>query len=200
MVDICPNEHSMVNFSISYPFKGARAGHVRLFCFGASSANWVDAEWDSPSTESMRSETPRQLSQSGVRLHVNWVNAGGGTNIYEDFIIPRWLSWPGVSLRVDSVDVESHLALTQLTGMRLGINWVTAECKKIRISLWIQEPKWKQSKALLFDLRVYMFDQCKNLNKKISCKCTFKPSIGIPASLDQFGTAGHRLAYYCPTS
>ncbi len=63
----------------------------------------------------MWSETPRQLSQSGVRIHVNWVNPEG-TNIYEDFIIPRWLSWCGVSLRIDSVDVESHLALTQLTG------------------------------------------------------------------------------------
>ncbi len=77
--------------------------------------NWVNAEWDSTSTESMRSETSRQLSQCGVRLHVNWVNAEG-TNIYEDFIIPHWLSWRGVSLRVDSVDVESHLVLTQLTG------------------------------------------------------------------------------------
>ncbi len=64
--------------------------------------------------ESTQSETPRQMSQRRVRLHVNWVNAEG-TNIYEDFLIPRWLSWRGVSLRVNSVEVESHLALTQLT-------------------------------------------------------------------------------------
>jgi hypothetical protein len=83
--------------------------------FDSSSSHWVYAEWDSPSTESTRSETSHQLSQHGVRLHVNWVNAEG-TIIYEDFIILRWLSWRGVSLRVDSVDVESHLALTQLTG------------------------------------------------------------------------------------
>ncbi len=68
-----------------------------------------------PSTESTWSETPRQMSQREVRLHVNWVNAEG-TNIYEDFIIPRWLSWRRVSLCVDSVNMESHLALTQLTG------------------------------------------------------------------------------------
>jgi hypothetical protein len=67
------------------------------------SVNWVNVEWDSTSTESTR-----------VRLHVNWVNAED-TNIYEDFIILHWLSWRGVSLRVDSVDVESHLAFTQLT-------------------------------------------------------------------------------------
>jgi hypothetical protein len=62
MVDICPNEHSMVNFSISYPFKGARAGHVLYACFALVHL---------PQTESTRSETPRQLSQCGVRLHVN---------------------------------------------------------------------------------------------------------------------------------
>jgi hypothetical protein len=103
----------MVHFSISYPFKGAGAGYVCLFWFDSSSAHWGDIEWDSLSTESMWSETPRQLSHSGVRLHVNWVNAEG-TNIKEDFIIPHWLSWRGVSLHVDSVNVESHLALTQL--------------------------------------------------------------------------------------
>ncbi len=109
-----------------YPFKGARAAYVRLFWIDSSPSHWVNAKSDSSSTESTRSETPCQLSQRGVRLHVNWVNAEG-TNIYEDFIIPRW-----------SVDVESHSALTQLTwnltwlwlswrGMRLCVNWVTAE-------------------------------------------------------------------------
>jgi hypothetical protein len=105
----------MDNFSIYYPFKGTRAAYVCLFWYNFSSAYWVNAEWDSLSTESMRSETPRQLSQRGMRLHVIWVNAEG-TNIHEDFIIPRWLSWRGVSLCVDSVDMETHLALTQLTG------------------------------------------------------------------------------------
>jgi hypothetical protein len=82
--------HFMDNSSISYPFKGARAGYVCLFWFDTSSADWVSAEWDSPWTESTQSETLYQLSQH-VRLHVNWVNTEC-TNIYEDFIIPRWLS------------------------------------------------------------------------------------------------------------
>jgi hypothetical protein len=48
-------------------------------CFGLSHL---------PHTESTRSQTLRQLSKRGVRLHVNWVNAED-TNIYEDFVIPR---------------------------------------------------------------------------------------------------------------
>ncbi len=39
-------------------------------------------------------------------------------------------------------------------------------------SLQIQEQHRKHSKALLFGL--YMFDQCKKPEQKISCKCTFK--------------------------
>ncbi len=111
---LAPLEHFIVNLSKSYPFKGARAGYVCLFWLDSSPSHWVDAESDSPSTESTRNQTPHQLSQSGVRLHVNWVNTED-TNIYKDFIIPHWHSWRGVSLCVDSVDVESHLALTQLT-------------------------------------------------------------------------------------
>jgi hypothetical protein len=68
-----------------------------------------------PHTELMRSETPCQLSQRELRLHVNWVNAES-TNIYKDFIILRWLSWRGVTLHIDSVNKESHLVLTQLMG------------------------------------------------------------------------------------
>ncbi len=149
------------------------------------SVNWVNVEWDSMSTEStqkaqtftkissfhvdsvdvesMRSETPCQLSQRGVRLHVHWVNAES-TNIYKDFIIQRWLSWHGVSLCVDSVDVESHLALTQLTGNetahQLSHRWML----KIWISQRIQEQNRKHSKVLFFGL--YMFDQCKKLEQK----------------------------------
>jgi hypothetical protein len=104
----------IVNFYKYYPFKGARAAYVCLFCLDSSPSDWVNAESDSSSTESKQNKTPRQMSQHRVRLHVNWVNAED-TNIYEDFIITRWLSWRGVSLCVDSVDVESHLALTQLT-------------------------------------------------------------------------------------
>jgi hypothetical protein len=160
---LAPFEQFMDNFVISYPFKGARAWYACLFWFDSSSAHWVDAEWDSLSTESMQSETTCQLSQLGVRLHINWVNAED-TNIDEDFIIPRWLSCRGVSLRVDSVDMKSHLALIQLTGMSLDANWVIAECKKIFLSQRIQVQNWKHSKALLFGL--YMFDQCKKPEQK----------------------------------
>jgi hypothetical protein len=31
--------------------------------------------WDFPSTESMQNEILRELSQHGMRLYVNWVNA-----------------------------------------------------------------------------------------------------------------------------
>jgi hypothetical protein len=111
---LAPFEHFIVNLTKYYPFKGARAGYVCMFWLESSPSHWVDAESDSPSTESTQSETTRQQSQRGVNLHVNWVNAED-TNIYKDFIILHWLSWRGVSLCVDSVDVEYHLALTRLT-------------------------------------------------------------------------------------
>ncbi len=110
---LAPFEHFTVNFTKYYPFKGAGAGYVCLFWLESSPSHWVNAESDSPSTESTQSETPRQLGQRGVRLHVNWVNTED-TNIYEDFIILRWLSWRGVSFHVDSVNGESHLVLIQL--------------------------------------------------------------------------------------
>ncbi len=67
--------------------------------------NWVNAEWDSTLTESVWSETPRQLSQRRR------------PNIYED-----------LSFCIDSVDVESHLALTQLTRNETPRQLSTAEC------------------------------------------------------------------------
>jgi hypothetical protein len=75
-------------------------------------------------TESAQSETRSQLSQGWARLHVDWslrsetvrrwVNSEC-TNIYAEFIIPCRLTWPGVSFRVDSLDLESQSLLTQLT-------------------------------------------------------------------------------------
>ncbi len=123
----------MVNFSKSYPFKGPRVGFVCLFWLDWSFAHWVDAEWDSPSTESTWSETTCQLSQGGVRVRVNLVKAEG-KNIYEDFIIPRWLRWRRVSLHIDSVNVESHLTLTQLMGnetpRQLSHRWMLKNLNK----------------------------------------------------------------------
>ncbi len=107
-------------------------------------------------TESMRSETPCQLSQRGVRPHVNWVNTEN-TNIYEYFIIPRWLSWRGVSLRVDSVDLESYSALTQLTRNEI--------------------PRQLSHRLILQNLN--KFDKCKKQEQKISCGCTFKKACSM---------------------
>ncbi len=56
--------------------------------------NWVSAEWDSMTLDSMRN----------------------ALEFFEDFIILHWLSWPGFSLHVDSAGMESHSALTQLMG------------------------------------------------------------------------------------
>ncbi len=134
-----------------------------------------------PSTESTLSETPHQLSQHGVRLHINWVNTEG-TNIYEDFIIPRWLSWLGVSLHVDSVDMKSHLALTQLAGNETTHQLSHHQMLKNSNKLAYQEQTRKHSNALLFGQ--YMFDQCKKLKQKnlmqgtFYCRCYFNPNLG----------------------
>ncbi len=155
---LAPFEHFIVNFSESYSFKGAGAGYVCLF--------WLDS---SPPTESTRSETPCQLSQCGVRLHVNWVNAVD-SNIYKDFIIHTltrltwsltlcWLSWRSVSLSVESVDEEWDSASTESPLNVKNLN-----------KLANSRTKSKTFRNLLYGL--YVFDQCKKREQKISCKCT----------------------------
>jgi hypothetical protein len=108
-------------------------------------------------TELTQSQTPRQLCQRGVRLHINWVNAEWESTLTESTQkTPTFTKI--LSFRVDSVDVESHSALTLLTwsltwrwlswrGTRLRVNWVTAECKKIRISLISAKNEDKKSLA-----------------------------------------------------
>jgi hypothetical protein len=169
-----PFEHFMVNFSKSYLFKGTIAGFVCLFWLDSSSTHWVDTEWDSPSTESTRNETPHQLSQRGVRLHVNWVNAED-TNIYEDFIIRRWLSWLGVSLCVVSGKVDSHLALTQLTGYENPRQ--RSHCRMLKNLN--KSANSKTLKSLIIwpiQYSVYLTSS-KNQNKKTSWKCTLKGTV-----------------------
>jgi hypothetical protein len=64
-------------------------------------------------TQLMRSLIPRQLSQRQVRLHVNWVNAEWDFPSTES----TWNDKIFVNVSVfcvDSVDVESHSAMTQL--------------------------------------------------------------------------------------
>ncbi len=130
-------EHFIDNFSISYPFKGARAGHVCLFWFDSSFAHWVDAEWDFPSTESTRSETPRQLSQR--RRHQHFLR------FYHSAL--THLTW---SLTPHWADMESQLALTQLTGNETWRQLSHSQMLKNLISWWIQVQNQKRSKTLLF--------------------------------------------------
>jgi hypothetical protein len=138
---LAPFEH----FIKSSPFKAPEL--VMYACFGLIHL---------PHTELMQSETPRQLSQRRVRLHINWFHAKWDSTSTESTQKAQTFTMISL-LRVDSVDVESHLALTQsiisLTlrwlswwGMRLRINWVTAECLKIKISWRIQEQNRKHSK------------------------------------------------------
>ncbi len=87
-------------FSILFLFKFF---NIRQWLSGISfPVNWVNAKGDSMLTEPQRSETPRQLSQ------LKW------WNLHTCWRLLHWLSWSRVSLRVDSVDMESHFALTQL--------------------------------------------------------------------------------------
>ncbi len=69
-------------------------------------------------------------------------------------LTPRWLSWRGVSLGVDSVDEEWDSASTESL----------PNVKKILISRQIQEKNPKNSEAFLFGL--YVFDKCKKREQK----------------------------------
>ncbi len=65
-------------------------------------------------TQLMRNLIPRQLSQRQVRLHVNWVNAEWDSPSTES----TWNDKIFINVSVfcaDSVDAESHSAMTQLT-------------------------------------------------------------------------------------
>ncbi len=84
-------------------------------------------------TQLMPSLIPRQLSQHQVSLYFDWVNMEWDSTSTEStwndeifvnvgaFCID---SCCGVFLRVDSVDVVSHSALTQLTRVSLCVNLV----------------------------------------------------------------------------
>ncbi len=94
--------------------------HSNFFTFGGDS---FDAESHSPSTESTSSETIHWLSQHGVRLYVNWVNTEWW-NLHKCWCLLRWLSWCGISLCVDSVDVKSHSVWLSWRGVSLRIDSV----------------------------------------------------------------------------
>ncbi len=90
--------------------------------------NWVNAKWASTSTESMRNDKIFLNVGVSALTQLTWR------------LTPRWLSWHGVSLRVDSVDVESHSALTQLkeslTLLRLSVNEMNQAKTGIHNQLW----------------------------------------------------------------
>ncbi len=65
-------------------------------------------------TQLTRSLIPRKLSQHQVRLHVNWVNAERDSTSTESTRNDKIFVIVGVFC-VDSVDVESHSTLTQLS-------------------------------------------------------------------------------------
>ncbi len=103
--------------------------------------------------------TFRTLSRRGVRLPVNWVNTEWDSTSTE--LTQKAPTFTKISsFRVDSVDVESHStltqvnmesnpALTQLMGMRLDVNWVTAECKKNLNKSANSSTKMKTLKSLI---------------------------------------------------
>jgi hypothetical protein len=75
---------------------------------------------------------------------------------------------------VDTVDVESHLALTQLPGMRLCLNWVTTEMLKKFEKVGKFKNKTENTLSLIIWPKYVWSVKKKKQNKNISCKCTFK--------------------------
>jgi hypothetical protein len=76
------------------------------------SVNWVNVEWDSTSTESTWSQTPRQLSQRRRHQHLQRFYHTALTQLTWSLTL-RWLSWHRVSHRVDSVDEKWDSASTE---------------------------------------------------------------------------------------
>jgi hypothetical protein len=107
-------------------------------------------------------------SQHEVWHHVNWVNAEWDSTSTES------TQKTPTFTKFDSVDVESHSALTQLTRNETPRQQSHRRMLKNLNKSANSRTKLKNSKALLFSL--YVFDKCKNENKKILCKCTFKRS------------------------
>ncbi len=86
-----------------------------------------------------RSLIPRQLSQHQVRLHVNWINAEWDSTSTESMWNDEIFVNVGVFC-VDSVDAESHSALTQLTksltSCRLSVREMNQAETGIHNQLW----------------------------------------------------------------
>ncbi len=142
----------MVIFSKSYPFKSFRGGYVCLLCL----IHLLH-------TESMQSETPCQLSQHGGRLHqLSQCRRHQHLRRFPHFALTQ-LTWS--SLSVDLIYMETHLAMTQLTGNETPHQLSHRQMLKIWISRRIQEQNQKHLNAWLFSLN--MFVQCKKPEQKI---------------------------------
>jgi hypothetical protein len=95
-------------------------------------------------TQLTRSLIPRQLSQSQVRLHVNWVNAEWDSTSFESTQNDKIFVKVGIFC-VDSVDVESNSALTQLM-WSLTQHWFSWRRVWLRVdSVWGRWIKPKQA-------------------------------------------------------
>ncbi len=86
-------------------------------------------------TQLTQSLIPRQLSQRQVRFHVDWVNAEWDSTSTESTRNDKIFVNVGVFC-VDSVDVQSHSALTQLT-WSLAPRWLSWRRVWLRVdSVW----------------------------------------------------------------
>ncbi len=64
--------------------------------------HWVNAKWDSTSTVSMQSETPRHLSQRGI-IKSSLIFVSSTLTQLTCSLTPCWLSWWRIWLHVNSV-------------------------------------------------------------------------------------------------
>ncbi len=151
----------MVNFSKSYPFKGARAGFVLAwFIFRTQSRrwvrlpfNWVNAEWDYMSTESTRSNTTCQLNQRRKHQHLQRFHYSMLTQL-TSILTPHWLSQRGVSLGIDSVDRNetprqlSHRQMLKNLNKSLNSRKKFKTLKSFTVYVWsVQKTRTKKSHA-----------------------------------------------------
>ncbi len=126
--------------------------------------NWVNAEWDSTSTEPTQSKTPRQLSQHRRHQHLRRFYHSVLTQLTWSLTL-RWLSCREVSLGVDSVDEDWDSASTVSPPNVKKFEYVGEFKNRIEK---IQKPYYLAYMCLI---------SAKNENKNISCKCTFKSKI-----------------------
>jgi hypothetical protein len=116
-------------------------------------------------TQSTWSLTPRWLSRRGVSLHLTQSTWS---------LTPCWLSRPGVALRVDTVDVESHLALTPLTGYETPHQLSHRQMLESSNRSANSRTKSKTLKSLII-WPIYVWSVQNTRINNISCKCTRVP-------------------------